>query len=303
MRLSANDVLLRGLSALGVKNDKLKRYKKPVEYFKTQFGSYPVVLAQQWDDLIETDIPEAKLTVSERTGKGFTSFLIAHYFLWTYPKNYNLIHTAFGVGKNKVTGESLWKWVGKIQALKPLKIVWRDHLDDPNTEVFIITVDGTDCAIWEQKHPIFYKDTRYFTKKKNCAGLTYEIGVAIFRDEICWLFGPNPSGRGDNVGFVEDGLRDKIADGKKAVADKGYNTRDEVAKSKLALPNSRSHPAVDKFKSRARCRHESVNGRIKSFGSMAQMWRHGIDKHQMAFEAVVVTIQYQLENGAFLFEV
>jgi hypothetical protein len=59
---------------------------------------------------------------------------------------------------------------------------------------------------------------------------------------------------------------------------------------------------LEKFKRRARLRHETFNGRLKCFGSLsAQTFRHGIDMHKFVFEANIVTVQYQVDNGSPIF--
>jgi hypothetical protein len=58
-----------------------------------------------------------------------------------------------------------------------------------------------------------------------------------------------------------------------------------------------------RFKSRARLRHETFNGRIKHFASLRDTFRHGEEKHRLAFEAICVTVQYQMENGKPLYDV
>jgi hypothetical protein len=59
---------------------------------------------------------------------------------------------------------------------------------------------------------------------------------------------------------------------------------------------------LEKFKSRAWLRHETFNGRLKCFGSLSpQRFRHGIDKHKFVFEAIVVTVQYQMDNVSPIF--
>ena len=87
------------------------------------------------------------------------------------------------------------------------------------------------------------------------------------------------------------------------MADRGYQSSwpDEQM---FALPR----PEVDsseltKFKTRARTRHESFNGRLKFFGCLNQTFHHSWEKHQLVFEAVCVTIQYQMENGSPIFDI
>ena len=57
------------------------------------------------------------------------------------------------------------------------------------------------------------------------------------------------------------------------------------------------------FKTRARLRHETFNGRLKMYGILQKRFRHSFDIHIFAFEAVVVTVQYQMDNGSPIFAV
>jgi hypothetical protein len=94
-----------------------------------------------------------------------------------------------------------------------------------------------------------------------------------------------------------------VAQGKQAIADSGYSG---VRGGGVSTPNRLDTAEVKEFKRRARARHENFNGRIKNFGILSQTFRHKInrvEKHQTAFEAVCVIVQYQLENGSPLFEI
>jgi hypothetical protein len=62
-------------------------------------------------------------------------------------------------------------------------------------------------------------------------------------------------------------------------------------------------PAVNNFKSRVRLRHESFNGRLKDFKALTDTFRHTREKQGVAVVAVVVIIQYQMDNGKPLFDV
>ena len=71
----------------------------------------------------------------------------------------------------------------------------------------------------------------------------------------------------------------------------------------LSTPNQLDEKIVHNFKSRARLRHETFNGRIKKYNSMKDTFGHSISKHKLAFEAVVVTLQYTLDNASHLFDI
>lgn len=82
----------------------------------------------------------------------------------------------------------------------------------------------------------------------------------------------------------------KIADGKLVVADRGYQTSDPKEKM-MSTPNLMDDKETSNFKSRAWCRQESFNGRIKNFASLCDTYRHHLDKHKFVLGAVVGIIQ------------
>ena len=92
--------------------------------------------------------------------------------------------------------------------------------------------------------------------------------------------------------------KDKIVEDKRGIADAGY-----LGGARLALPNANDPKELHKFKSRAQCRHKTFNGRIKNFAILQGTFCHSIPKHCIAFHAVCVIVQYQMDNGAELFTV
>lgn len=118
--------------------------KARLEEFHSHYGSMPFVLANIWADLCETNINEARLDDNEKSEKGFKRFMMAHYFLWVYPKNANLMARRFDVCLRSLQGEDLWRWPKKIAALKAIKIVWSERFNDPDTEIFQFSLDSLD---------------------------------------------------------------------------------------------------------------------------------------------------------------
>jgi DDE superfamily endonuclease len=110
---------------------------------------------------------------------------------------------------------------------------------------------------------------------------------------IVWMNGPFPAAKPDIKIFREDGLKDKIPMGKRAIADNGYRGEPAV----ISTRNPHEPPASRKFKRRARCRQETFNSRLKNFQILVMPFTHGIPKHKMAFEAVCVICQYQLDES------
>jgi DDE superfamily endonuclease len=111
--------------------------------------------------------------------------------------------------------------------------------------------------------------------------------------------GPSPAGIPDIRIFRSDGLMDMIPPGKRVIGDNGYRGERDI----ISTPNSHESADLRKFKSRARARHESFNGRIKFFRCLSERFHHSIEKHGIAFEAICVIVQYQMENGSPLFDV
>lgn len=180
--------------------------------------------------------------------------------------------------------------------------MWGNFDED---EVFLISVDGVHCKIFE---PRTDPGSKWYSHKHNSAGVCYELGVAIRSNRLVWIRGPFPASfhdvtifRGGKNGEVKDpnALQSKIPDGKRAVGDSGY--RGEP--TKISVTREEDSKAVKQFKARVKSRHETFNKRIKDFRILSMPFHHGFDQHQMAMEAVCVLVQFDLENGHNLFEV
>ena len=164
-------------------------------------------------------------------------------------------------------------------------------------EVFIISVDGIHCEIQEvRKDP----GAKWYSHKSNSAGVSYELGIAIRSNRIVWINGPFPASHHDITIFRSpDGLKGKIPENKRAIADSGYKGEP----SKIAITRDGDSAEMKKFKARVKSRHETCNSRLKCFNVVDHAFRHGFEHHQRVFEAVCICVQYDLENGYGLFEV
>lgn len=204
-----------------------------------------------------------------------------------------------------------------IQSLKETTIVWNPVLDNPASEVFIVSVDGTDCRVRERKHATLNQNKKMCSHKFKAAALKYEIAISIHTSNCVWIAGPFRGGKGDLAIYkgVEDEddeqmqveelglppydcLEDKIVEGKLGIADGGYQ-----GGKRLSLPNQSDPARLHAFKSRSRCRQESFNGRIKKFDVLTHTFCHTFLQHCTSFHAVCVIVQYQMNNGSELFEV
>jgi len=259
MILSALAAQKLGLLFVGMSDREQAKFDEnnKAKTFRSHYGSWPADLADMWNDLVVAADISDPLEEREKSFKGLKMFLVAHHQLWAYPKNANLISKRFKIGEKSSQGQPLWKWIARIQSLKVHKIKWLESFDDPNSDIFIITVDGTNSKLWEKKHPTLPIDPSFFSEKHNHAGLKYEIGVSVHEPKIVWMSGPHKCSKHDMTVFRE-GLKGQMPPGKKAIADGGYQTSEPDEVPMMSFPNSLDHPDLKKFKSRARCRHESV---------------------------------------------
>jgi len=269
--------------------------------FQKHFGASPLDLADQWYDLQHTSITDAQLTEREKSLRGMRHFLVAHFFLWSYPKNAEQTATLFNICVEYARGKILWRWVARIAALKAKKIRWIPRLDNPEKETFILSLDGTDFRIWEPKHPTRPIDKGMMSHKFKHAAVKYEIAVSVQKSKVCFFSGPYRGGENDLEMFRKT-LKHKVKEGKKVIADGGYATN-KTDERMLSIPNPLDSPELKNFKSRSRLRLETLNGRLKKYEVLNQTFRHGLEKHRLAFEAVLVTCQYVMDNGSELFQV
>lgn len=147
-------------------------------------------------------------------------------------------------------------------------------------------------------HPTKSKDPKYFSFKHKQAGYLYEIGIAIHEQKCVWANGPLPAGVTNDKGHFDRKLKAKIPPGKRAVGDSGYAGNPD----KITIKRPEDSPAVRKFKRRSLARHENFNEQLKEFDCLSNTFRHhgdskhdGDEKHKMAFMAVLVICQTQLE--------
>lgn len=277
--------------------------KAKQETFHGHFGSDPYEMASMWSDLCETTIEGARLDPDEKSEEGFKRFIIAHYFLWTYPKNMHLVSGLFDVSLRSLQGDNLWRWPKKIAALKEAKIVWHERFNDPSNEIFAFSMDGVDCHSRDKKHPTFNQDTQMASYKFNKPAWRYLILMAINEPKVLLIDGPHKGGKHEMTIFRQGELKGKLKSipEKLTVGDSGCRTSEPDEIDLIAIPSSLDSQNLAKFKSRARCRHESWNGRIKFFYVLEQRFRHPMANHKIAFEAVAVIVQYQMDCGSPIF--
>ena len=149
-----------------------------------------------------------------------------------------------------------------------------------------VSLDGTDFSIYDRK-PF---DSRWYSFKLNRAGIRYEVGVCISTGEIVWFNGGHKAGRYNDLELARQDFTSQLLPGELAIADKGYDDP-----RFFVTPYSRF--LSRKCLKNIMARHENVNQRIKSFFCMRHMYRHGWEKHNLCFEAVIKLVQITLQNG------
>jgi len=285
--VTPNEVLERGLALVGFSNQRQQnvRREKNIGRFCTHFGAKPNVYAAMWLDLHVTEVDGARIV----PGDGITMerFLMTVHFLKCYPKEHE--SEAIFQLSDRTIRKYTWLILEKIQALMETKIVWPETWN----AAFTVTVDGIHCRIGEPQHGQCSKNAAFYSHKFKQAGLAYEVALSIFENKIVWINGPFAAGKND-VSIFRAGLKQKFEVGKLGVADKGYRGETKM----LCLPNSHDTPEVREFKGRALARQENVNSMLKNFGCLSNQFRHGIEKHQVCFQAVAVICQFQIENGS-----
>jgi hypothetical protein len=116
--VTADEIMRQGLELAGFDHRRINSSGRVGNYrrFKAWYGSSPIVYAQIWEDLLTTEIAEARI----RPKDDLDHFLLALYFLRTYPTEAN----RSGIFKmcEKTVRKWTWYFAGKIAALKGQKV-------------------------------------------------------------------------------------------------------------------------------------------------------------------------------------
>lgn len=308
MDVTANYTLRWGLIHIGIdatKQERLKADGSKESQFYAHYGVQAEVVTLQWHDLCSDMNAAETIPPNERNASGFKMFLVAHFYLWNKPRNAKVLASRFGIAESRAQGKSLWRWIERIASLKVLKIVWDEALDDPDNEIFVVTLDGTDFKTREEAHDQFPVDTKMSSFKMKHAAWRYDIAVAVFRERIVFASGPEKASLHDLNLFRKNGLKEKMLQipGKMIIADSGYKTTEPDEVGIFSIPNVCDPDVLYNFKSRARLRQEQVNSRLKDYAILRHAFDLGKDKHAACFYAVLVNVQYKIDNGAHLYRV
>lgn len=261
--------------------------------FRSSYGIGPIACQNLFEDI------KTKGLVRNPT---ISSFLSALSWLKQYPSESN--HAGrWGLSENTAR-EYNWTYARAFQQLKDHKIKW--IVDDQGNlpgHHFIASLDGVHCLISEPRHD---PDKKWFSHKHKKAGVVYELAISIYHGSLIWINGPFPAGQSDLTVFRKpNGLKSKIPEGRKIIADQGY-----LAESSLSTRNNQDSHIVKQLKNRAKARHEHFNGLLKNFKILSTRFRttKGSDdeilaKHKTVFEGCAVLVVYEVEDNHPLFTV
>lgn len=163
----------------------------------------------------------------------------------------------------------------------------------------LMSVDGTDFRILQKgaaRKGNAFGSHKYAGK----SALRYELGICIRTGCLVWIQGPYPAGKWNDIAIFNHCLGHFLDPYERVEADNGY--RGHVDKVKCPKnPNNR--PENLAMQARVRSRHETLNGRLKNWGILQQVFRHDIALHGKVLQACAVITQLMLENGEPLFPV
>jgi hypothetical protein len=162
-----------------------------------------------------------------------------------------------------------------------------------------MTVDSTDLRI-PQKGVAKKRNAFGSHKYAGKSALRYELGVNIMAGNLVWIQGRYPAGKYTNIKIFNKVLHNFLKPGKRVEADEGYRGHPD----KIKCPGNDANPAENRgMQGRVRARHEMLNGRLKTWGILFQVFRHHITVHGNVFWACAVVTQLTIQDAESLFEV
>ena len=179
-------------------------------------------------------------------------------------------------------------------------MAWRKRHYDSNGSESLVTVDSVDFKIREPSYTVGTPEYRiWYSHKFNGPGLRYEIGVCIQNANIVWIAGPFPAGDYPDVEIFQMGMMNYLDEGETVEADSGY-----TGDIPVRTPDDfGGNIEWRRMKGKARARHETINGAIKQYAIMNDVYRHSIHKHNSLLKAVCALVQSEIEEGNITFQI
>ena len=259
------------------------------------FGVPSNVIADLWNRVW------VLLNDDEKKSVDCCHILYALVFLKVYATE-EVLTSIVGWPTKKTFRKWAWFFIDKIGNLKDEVIVLDNRFNGLGEVVrtnCFMSVDGTHCPIFEP----WPFDKKYYSKKLNGPGLSYEVGVCIKTGHIVWINGPFVASTNDATIFKSQ-LTHLLCEDEAVEVDAGYK-----GDHKMKSPNIGMTRAMRKEKSVVRGRHENVNGRLKQFNVLTTHFRHTsprekmMEKHGKCFAAVAVITQLKFLSGESIYDV
>ena len=115
-----------------------------------------------------------------------------------------------------------------------------------------------------------------------------------------WIQGPYPAGEYPDIKIFNKVLHHFLEPGERVKADEGYARHAD----KVKCPANPVNPSENLgMQGRVRARHETLNGHLKTWAILQNVYRHDILRHGDVFRACAVLTQLTIEDGEPLFEV
>ena len=143
----------------------------------------------------------------------------------------------------------------------------------------LVTVDSTNCPIWEPRHPF---SKTWHSHKLEGAGSRCKVGICIQTGDLVWINGPFRCGTLSDLKMFRQGLKGRLRPGE-MVGCNGTCRGDVGCRNKCVAMNLSDLRA----KNGGRSRHETVNGDMKIFDCLKMHWRHERSLHRCVFGAAV----------------
>lgn len=154
------------------------------------------------------------------------------------------------------------------------------------------SLDGTDCPIEEPGN----FDKKWYSHKFNGPALRYEVAVRLINPIITWVNGAYPAGDFPDLKLAKELYISAVLPNEMTLADDTY-------RDGLFFIHPHGNPESVVKQKQFMARHETVNGRLKSFRVLSSTFRHNLTLHARCFNAVANLVQLMILNGEPLYEV
>jgi hypothetical protein len=148
----------------------------------------------------------------------------------------------------------------------------------------LMTVNGTDFRV-PQKGTATKGNAFASHKYAGKSALCYELGLSILGGDLVWIQGPYPAGKYNDIKIFNKVLHQFLDPGEQVEADEGYVRYP----NKIKCPQNVGNPAEKwAMQGRVRACHEMLNGWLKNWGILSQVYPHDIMRHGEVFRACAV---------------